>query len=50
MTIRQSITPVTDYWFRHSDYWFDNTPQKDLAIYQHFITDLQYPFPSPISD
>ena len=47
MTIRQSITPVTDYWFRHSDYWFDSTPQKDLAIYQHFITGLQYPFPSP---
>ena len=47
MTLRQSVTPVTDYWFSHSDYWFDSTPQKDLAIYHHFVTSQHYPFPSP---
>ena len=42
-----SVTPVSDYWFSHPDYWFDSTPQDDLDIYHYFITCNHYPFPSP---
>ncbi len=45
MTI--SLTPITDYWFDHPEYWFHSTRETDQHVYQHFISNLNFPFPSP---
>ena len=41
-----SVTPITDYWISHPEYWFHSTPETDRKIYEHYSS-VRFPSPPP---